>query len=309
MKRILSFIFLLLCLAFVSCMQEKNETNNFYTFTDDAGTEISLAEKPKTVAVLFSSHAEMVLLSGGHVDITVGESIERGFVSEDTPLVDSGAGKSINTELLISYKPDFVIGSNDIAAHRETAELLNKAGIPTALFYVESFPDYERVMKILCDIFGGKEYYKKNVSDVRDNIDVILSSVPEGEHKDFLFIRCASSAKATKAKANHENFVCVMLDDLGAYNITNRAPVLLDGLSIEQIILEDPDYIFFSTMGDENAARSYRESQLENKEWQTLSAVKLGNYTFLDKELFQYKPNNRWDKAYKTLAELLYGKE
>lgn len=292
--------------VFVSCQKKQEISQPFYTFKDDSGEETVLSEKPKKVAVLFSSHAEMVLLSGGSVDITVGESIERGFAKEGTPLVDSGAGKSINTELLISLSPDFVVGSYDIAAHRESAELLKQAGIPTALFHVESFDDYSRAMGILCDIFGGEEYYKKNVSDVKENIDEVLSSIPQGEKKKILFVRCASSSKATKAKTKSENFVCAMLDEMNTYNIAENAQILLDGLSIEEIIKQDPDYIFFSAMGDENAAKAYMTGLLQSDEWQALTAVKKGNYTFLDKNLFQYKPNNRWDTSYKTLAELLY---
>jgi len=158
MKKILILVCLALCFCFLcSCENENNsEAGTYITFTDDAGTEISLLQKPGKVASLFSSYAEMVLLSGGSVDITVGEALERGFANKDTPLVDGGAGKSINTELLISYKPDFVVGSYDIAAHRESAEILNASGIPAALFHVENFSDYERVMKILCEILDAK---------------------------------------------------------------------------------------------------------------------------------------------------------
>jgi len=311
MKKILILVCLALCFCFLcSCENENNsEAGTYITFTDDAGTEISLLQKPGKVASLFSSYAEMVLLSGGSVDITVGEALERGFANKDTPLVDGGAGKSINTELLISYKPDFVVGSYDIAAHRESAEILNASGIPAALFHVENFSDYERVMKILCEIFDGKEQYEKNVEKVKAEIEGVLSSVPDGQKKKILFVRCASSAKATKAKTKSENFVCEMLDEMNTYNIAENAKVLLDGLSAEEIILEDPDFIFFSAMGNEEAAKEYMTGVLESKEWQTLSAVKTGNFAFLDKELFQYKPNNRWGRAYKTLAELLYGQE
>ncbi len=311
MKKILILLCLALCFCFLCSCEEENKASedSHITFTDDAGAEITLLQKPKKVAALFSSHAEMVLLSGGSVDITVGEAAERGFVSEDTPLVDSGAGKSINTELLISHSPDLVIGSYDIASHRESAELLNTAGIPAALFHVENFNDYERVMKILCEIFDGKEQYEKNVVAVKAEIEEVLSSVPDGQKKKILFVRCASSAKATKAKTKNENFVCEMLDEMNTCNIAENAKVLLDGLSAEEIISEDPDFIFFSAMGNEEAAKKYMTGVLESKEWQTLSAVKTGKYAFLDKELFQYKPNNRWGRAYRTLAELLYGQE
>ena len=282
----------------------------FFEFVDDSGKEVRLFEKPKRVAVLFSSHAQAVLLAGGSVDITVGESVERGFAKEDCALVDGGAGKQINTELLVSLSPDFVVGSLDIPAHKEACELLSEAGIPTALFRIESFDDYDRTMKRLCGVFDSPEKYRENVALVRERIDGILSSSSiTKEKKRILFVRCASTSKATKAKTAKDNFVCQMLKELGTYNIAEACPVLCETLSVEDILLQNPEYIFFSPMGDSEAAKAYINTLLENDEWKCLDAVKNKNYAFLEKDLFQYKPNNRWDTAYKTLLELLYGTE
>lgn len=280
------------------------------TFYDETGKEITLSKKPEQVAVLFSSFAEMTLLSGGSVDITVGESVERGFVPEGTPLVDIGAGKTVNNELLLAYKPDFIIGSSDIAAHVEAAKALEASGIPFALFRVESFEDYERVMKLLCEIFENQQAYEENVARLRQEIEDVLTNIDmSSESKKILFVRCASNAKATKAKTKKENFVCQMLDEMNTVNIAEAAPILLDGLSVEYILVNQPDFIFFSPMGDEEAATEYVNSMLLRPEWQTLDAVKNSKYAFLPKELFHFKPNNRWSQAYKYLSELLYGEE
>ena len=98
----------------------------YASFQDSAGETIVLQEKPERVAVLFSSFAELWQLAGGTVAVTVGESVERGFVPEGTPLVDDGAGKKIDLERLLIEKPDFVICSGDIAAQAETAETLKE---------------------------------------------------------------------------------------------------------------------------------------------------------------------------------------
>ena len=50
-------------------------------FTDDTGACFSMPIKPKKVAVLTSSLADLWITAGGHVDITVGETVERGFTS------------------------------------------------------------------------------------------------------------------------------------------------------------------------------------------------------------------------------------
>lgn len=124
---------------------------------------------------------------------------------------------------------------------------------------------------------------------------------------DILFVRAGSSAKVTKAKTADNHFVCGMLKELGTFNIAEKAPVLLDGLSTEEILLSDPDFILFTTMGDEEAGAAYMQSLVEDPVWQTLTAVKEGRVYQLPKELFQYKPNARWAEAYAYLIELLYG--
>jgi iron complex transport system substrate-binding protein len=97
-----------------------------------------------------------------------------------------------------------------------------------------------------------------------------------------------------------------MLTRLGAHNIADDAPVLLDGLSLEEILVRDPDHIFISTMGNEDASKAYMESLLRQPGWRDLTAVQEGNVHFLPRDLFHFKPNARWAEAYRYLAQLLY---
>ena len=289
-------------------LQESNDIRSFYySFTDDNGDEVVLHKRPERVAVLFSSFADIWNLAGGSIDITVFESVERGFANSDVILVDNGAGKTINTELLIDAEPDFVICSLDIEAQKETALLLKKANISTACFHVDTFSEYLNMLKICTDITGDSESYEKNGIAVKSQIDTMLANL-EGEPKNILFIRASSGASATKAKRAEDHFAAAMLKEIGTYNIAENAPILLDGLSIEEIMMQDPDYIFITTMGKEEAAKEYMNSVLEQETWQSLSAVQKGNYVYLPKDLFQFKPNAKWGEAYKYLINLVYDK-
>ena len=116
-------VLLLLC----SCSAQPISDGKQISFTDSMNNAISLENTPETVAVLFSSYPEIWNLAGGTVSVTVGESVERGFVPAETPLVDSGAGKTINVERLLAAQPDFVIGSADIDAQVEACGLLQQA--------------------------------------------------------------------------------------------------------------------------------------------------------------------------------------
>lgn len=278
-------------------------------FTDDTGDPIRLKEKPSRTAVLFSSFADMWLLSGGSVEVTVGESIERGFVPEGIYLVDSGAGKKIDVEALVMSGPEFIIGSKDIPSHVQAKEQLKKTGIPFALFHVESLDDYMRVFRIMTNINdneGAFELYGENVRKQADSIIQKAERYKEEYPQEILFIRSGSSYSSAKAKTKGMHFAAQMLDDLGAKNIAEEIPVIIDGLSFEEIYMKDPDAIFVSLMGNEHAAKEYMANLLAEPEWGALKAVKNGRVYFLSKDLFQFKPNEQWALAYQQIARMLY---
>ncbi len=290
MKRILSF--LLTLLIFCSACA--------------APPPQGLPQNPQKVAVLFSSLAELWQLAGGEIAITVGESIERGFCTADTPLVDRGAGKTIDTERLLALQPDFVIGSADLPAHQEAELLLKEAKIPCLLLRLESFADYLAALEQLCALTGDATALEASGAALQRSIDATLAAAEVQPSKKILFIRSGSSTRSAKAKTADQHFAAMMLQELGAANIADQAPLLLEGLSLEAILNEDPDCIFIAPMGNEAAAKAYMESVLRQPAWRQLKAVKEQQVTYLPKDLFQYKPNARWAEAYQYLYKALY---
>lgn len=320
-KKLLAFLICVFLLAGCASSQTVNSTTDVdtepsnskggfpYTFEDSTGTSVTVEEKPTVVAVLLSSLAQVWTTAGGDVSITVGETVERGFAADTVTLVDDGAGKTINMEVLLEAEPDLVIYSTEIAGQVECAETLRNVGIPTAGFRVDTFDEYLAMLRICTALTEQTERYNLYGTACAEQVNACLEkSKQQKEKTSVLFVRAGSSAKYTKAKTADNNFVCIMLQELGAINVADAAPVLLDGLSTEEILLADPDIIMFTTMGDEETGVAYMNSVLEDPALSTLSAVQEGRIYQLPKDLFQYKPNSMWGDAYEYLYDLLYGK-
>ncbi len=58
-------------------------------------------------------------------------------------------------------------------------------------------------------------------------------------------------------------------------------------------------------MGDATEAEDAFKKAFESKPgWSTLDAVKAGRVHMLPKDLFQLKPNDRWDEAYQYVLDM-----
>lgn len=276
----------------------------YYSFTDSLENTVNLKDKPERVVSLVGSYAETWVLAGGELAGVTNDVIsERKMdLPKETKIV--GTIKDPNVEEIIALSPDLVLLSTDIESHVKVSETLNQANIAYAFFKVEHFEDYLNMLKVCTDITGNKELYEKNGLAVQKQIEDILAKVDQQNNPDILFVRAFSSG--AKAK-NDDNMACRILNDLGTVNIAAKHQSLLEDLSIEEIIQEDPDYIFVVTMGDsKKALEALRDGIEKNPAWNELSAVKNNKYIVLPKELFHYKPNAKWGESYEYVAKILY---
>lgn len=310
MKRKLAYLLACIALLAAACSKPAGDRQPIYVFTDSAGKQVNIYEAPRRVAVLLASYAEIWKISGGEIAVTVGDSVERGFADGTAELVDGGAGMNIDVEKLAALRPDFVIGSADMPAQVAACERLGATGIPCALFKEETFGDYLYMLKIFSDINGNADAYYEYGQAVGVKIADILSEAEENAAADevsVLFIRAGSGGSSTRAKTAENHFVGVMLKELGTFNIADEAKQLSEALSLEHVLIKQPDVILISTQGDEQAAVSYMTDVLSEPGWRELRAVKYGKVYFLPKNMFHYKPNALWGDAYAYLYDLLYG--
>lgn len=293
----------------VQTFQEESEGNQEYVFTDDLGREVTV-NNPQRVAALLGSFADIWYLAGGEV-IAAADDAWDDFdlpLSEDT--VNLGMTKELNLEKLFEANPDFVLASSNTKGNVAWLETLESAGINVAYFEVNDFVDYLNVLKICTDITGREDLYEKNGLAIRQQIESVMEKSEErieaaGEAPTVLSLR--ASATFIRAKNSKDNVLGEMLCSLGCVNIADSEESLLENLSVEQIILQDPDYIFFIQQGDnaEGTKANIENFIAENPAWSELTAVKEGRVYLLEKSLYALKPNERWGEAYEKLEGIL----
>jgi iron complex transport system substrate-binding protein len=310
MKNIIAFVLIFaMMLSFTACSdQETSADENTITFTDALGRDVSVEKNPKRVAALLGSFADVWTLAGGEL-CAAAEDAWEDFGLEAQNCINIGGAHSPSLELLISSDPDFVIASASTASNVEMKNSLETMGITVAYFDVDNFDDYLDMLDICTDITGRKDLYEQNGLAIKAQIDETKAQyaeadIPESE-RTILLLRAASGF--VKAKGSSGTILGEMLADMGCINIADGDSSLLENLSVEAVIRENPYHIFVVTMGsDTGAAKLSLENLINgNPAWSTLDAVKEERIFIMDKTLFNLKPNDRWAESYEILYEKL----
>ena len=313
MKRLFS-LFLICALVLSGCASAGTSSSSpsstsgeseLITFTDDLGRTVSLS-KPERVACLIGSFADLWCLAGGKDALVA--AADDTWTSFDLGLGEDvanlGAVKEPNVELLLQSKPDLVIASSNTDAQVALLDTLEGMGLTVAYFKVSSFQDYLNMLDICTQLTGRTDCYEQYGQALQDQVDAAKAKCA-GLSPTVLYVRATGSS--CKVKNSQDTVLGEMLADLGCVNIADSSESLLEQLSLEVILDQDPDFIFAILQGSDStdAQRTLDETLLSNPAWQSLTAVKEGRFFVLDDQLYNLKPNARWGDAYEQLADLL----
>ena len=283
-----------------------SESDTAVTFTDDLGRQVTV-DRPQRVVSLIGSFADIWYLAGGVEQLVA--TTNATWTYYDLPLrediVNLGGSKELSVEQLIACEPDFILASCGTDRNVELETVFDQMGLNTAYFSVNSFDDYLRMLDICTRITGRTDNYKTYGTDVQAQVEEALAR-PDGSRPSVLYIRATGSG--CKVKNSEGSVLGEMLAALDCENIADQDNSLLEQLSMEAILLRDPDYIFvvLQSADPADAQKILETTLLSNPAWATLTAVREGRYYVMDPNLYNLKPNERWGEAYAGLADILY---
>lgn len=273
---------------------------------DHLGRELTVAP-PRRVACLIGSFTDVWLLAGGADTLvaSAGDAWTSFGLELGEGVVNLGSVSEPNLELLLAAEPDFVLASVNTKADMDLLDTFEEAGIPAAYFQVTNFQDYLELLAVCTDLTGREDSFRRYGTEVQAQIDAAKAKI-DGSAPRVLYVRASGSS--CKVKNSDNSVLGEMLADLGCVNIADSETGLLENLSLEVILKQDPDFIFAVLQGTDSAAaeETLESALLSNPAWQSLTAVREGRFHILDKRLYNLKPNGRWGEAYEKLAEILY---
>lgn len=273
--------------------------------TDTEGNIVVLPKNPQRVVCGYNSYVDLWYKLGGSL-------VGKIKPSKDKPVPQAegveviGDNKALSEEAIIALKPDLFIvatANNQLTA----AETVKNSGVPTLIVDAKNFSEYLKLVRVFSAILNDEEAYQTFGVQLEQEVKAIISRVPSDKNPRVLLMNNTSTAVNVSTS---ENMTGEMLKDLGAINLADDFLKADDSktYSLEQILVDDPDFIFLREMGsDSDKVKEVRQKEIEESPiWQSLSAVKNGHYQVLDKDLYTFKPNERYAEAYLSLAKLLY---
>lgn len=283
-----------------------NINEDSISFVDDWEKEHTISKNPKRVVCLYNSYLDLWYKCGG-------EAVGRVEPSKDKPVKEAKDAEVVGTlgspsvEKILSLEPDLVILSAGMKSHRDIAEMLGQNGISAIGLSNNLKEDYFRTVRLFTALTGREDLYTKHAENVNNSIEKLIEKVPEDKEPTVLVIY--ASAHGIKVRTSNST-LGEMLNDLGTINISDseEEDSGTKTFSLEKIIEEDPDFIFTQISGSnkEEIIEKLKKDVESNPAWSTLTAVKKDRYIVLPKDLYLYKPNDRYYEAYEGLAKILY---
>ncbi|WP_404451234.1 ABC transporter substrate-binding protein [Virgibacillus necropolis] len=266
---------------------------------DSAGNKVVLEEDPTRIVTLIPSNTEIVFALGAGEQV-VGVSKHDNYPKQVNE-IDRIGGLQINTEKVLSLKPDLVLAHGSSAHNLQAAiDQISQAGIP--VYVVKNATDFKDVYQTIYSIgklVNEQEKADSIVTGMKDKLKEIKKKASEITDPKSVFVEVSPAPEIYTTGTG--TFMNQMFEAIHAKNVAAN----LEGwvkINEEAIISLQPDVIL-TTYGyyTENAV-----SEVLNREgWEQVPAVKNKQVFDVHSDIVS-RPGPRLIKGVEQLAEIIY---
>ena len=265
----------------------------------DAKGEFTLDKTPNRVVALEYSFVDALAQVGvspvGVADDNKVDRILPQVREKITAWQSVGTRSQPSLEVIASLKPDLIIA--DPSRHTAVFEELKKIA-PTVMFDSrhESYQENLETAQKIGDLVGKSSEMKAKINEHNDYIANIAKNLGvQGKKASF------GTSREDKFNIQNDNgYVGSFLTTLGFAPTKLNSDQAFVEINLEQLVMENPEYLFIAHYRDESIARKWEAEPL----WKALPAVKANHVYSVDADMWA---RGRGLEASKIMAKQIEG--
>jgi len=239
------------------------------SIVDGLGRQVTL-ESPAMKIVTLSPPITEILFAVGAGDQVIGRDSFSDYPEDALSLPDIGGGFSeYDLETIIALEPDLVI-----AGGINTPELVQSLeDLGLTVYYMANPADLDGTFNAIQNlgiISGREETASELVNTLETRKNAVTEALAGVEEKPYVYYELDATAPSKPFTPGANTFYSSMIDMAGAENIGDTLESEWAQISLEQLLVEDPDLIL---LGDAMWGIT-PESVAERAGWGSLTAVK-----------------------------------
>lgn len=306
MKKIFALV-LAAALIFTGCGDNSTaitDSDSFAVIQDDAGREVTLAEKPARIAVTSASFLEPLHELGANI---VGRPDSKNNTPDWAKNISSvGQVYQIDVERLLACQPDLVIVNKGM--NERLLNVLAENKIPALVTEMKTYAEVQHTLRNFAQITGSIDTAEQLIDQMDDDIQGVIASIPQ-EKKRVAILHSTAQGLSVQLEGSIAGCIVEMLgwENVAAgmtplENNPDAAPY-----SMETLAAQNPEIIFVTSMGNaDEIEKNMREAIETNDAWQAIGAVKNNQLYYLPQNLFLLSPGLNYPAAVEYVAKLIY---
>ena len=214
------------------------------TVQDFSGREVTLDQPAKRIVAL-APHIVENLYSAGAGDKLVGVVSYSNFPDEAKNVPEVGSYNAFSLEQVLALNPDLIVmwGSGNGMQTLSTFEAL---GIPVYVSELRQLSDVPKSIRNLSQLAGTPAIGEAEASRIETELNALHRRYGEKRSLSVLYQIWNDPLQTV----NGEHLISEIISLCGGYNIFGDARSLAPRVSLESVLLRDPDAIVASGMGE-----------------------------------------------------------
>ena len=258
----------LLSLLLAACIPTGARSIGVFT-TDGRGKKVALSAPAQSIVTLSPPITEMLFAIGAG-DAVIARDSFSDYPSEALGLPDIGGGfAEYDLETIVSLQPDLVI-----AGAINTPELIQSLeDLELTVFYLDNPADMEGTfdaLRTLGELSGRQTEANTLIINLEARVKAVDDALENNTDRPVVYYELDATDPAAPYTGGSGSFYSAMLRRAGAENVGDALDLEWAQISLETLLLADPDFIL---LGDAMWGIT-PESVAERPGWDALSAVK-----------------------------------